>query len=45
MATQKPHKKSPWWVRLLRKCNIIIDRYDDDFGQDVKFGIKFKTTW
>ena len=43
MATPKQPKKKPWWVRLLKKFNIIIDRYDEDFGEDVKFGIKFKT--
>lgn len=31
----------PWWVRLLLKMRIVVNCEDEDFGADMKYGIKF----
>lgn len=31
----------PWWVRALLKMRIVKDCKDEDFGEKMKFGVKF----
>ena len=33
--------KRPWWIKLLLKMRIVVNQDDEDFGEKVKFGVKF----
>lgn len=39
-----PRKKVKWWRNLLRHMRIVTG-YDEDFGEKVKIGVKFKWKW
>ncbi len=34
-------KKRPWWLKALLKMRIVVNSEDEDFGEKVKFGVKF----
>lgn len=34
--------KLPWWVKFLLATKVVIKQHDEDFGEDVKIGFKWK---
>jgi hypothetical protein len=34
-------KPRPWWLRLLLNMKIVVNCDDEDFGEKMKFGVKF----
>ena len=41
MEELKSKKELPWWKRLLKNLRIVRG-WDEDFGEDMKIGIKTK---
>jgi len=45
VALEFEKEKLPLWVRVLKHFHLVVLTYDEDFGEEMKVGIKFKIPW